>query len=56
MHDVVLGRNVYAVMSSVGFSDIGDTMLALPRVALALDAQRKCFALNVTGGRIKDAP
>jgi hypothetical protein len=43
-------------MSSGGFLGIGDKLLALPWVALALDAQRKCFVLNVTAERVKDAP
>ncbi|WP_321950716.1 PRC-barrel domain-containing protein [Paraburkholderia bannensis] len=56
MLDVQQGRIVYAVMSSGGFLGIGDKLLALPWPALALDAQRKCFVLNVTAARVKDAP
>ncbi|MBN3851763.1 PRC-barrel domain containing protein [Paraburkholderia sp. Ac-20340] len=56
MIDVQQGRIVYAVMSSGGFLGIGDKLLALPWVALALDVERKCFVLNVTGERVKQAP
>jgi len=56
MLDVERGRIAYAVMSSGGFLGIGDKLLALPWAALTLDTTRKCFLLNVTGERVKNAP
>ncbi|WP_322057334.1 PRC-barrel domain-containing protein [Paraburkholderia sp. J63] len=56
MLEVESGRVVYAVMSSGGFLGIGDKLLALPWAALTLDTSRKCFVLNVTAERVKDAP
>ncbi|MCP3718310.1 PRC-barrel domain-containing protein [Paraburkholderia sp. CNPSo 3281] len=56
MLDVERGRIAYAVMSSGGFLGIGDKLLALPWAALTLDTTQKCFVLNVTGERVKNAP
>jgi len=56
MLDIERGRIAYAVMSSGGFLGIGDKLLALPWAALTLDTTRKCFMLNATAERVKNAP
>src|SRR5688572_31169658 len=48
MLDVRSGRIAYAVLSCGGFLGIGDKLFAIPWPALTLDADRKCFILNVT--------
>jgi sporulation protein YlmC with PRC-barrel domain len=56
MLDVGSGRIAYAVLSSGGFLGIGDKLLAIPWHALTLDTQRKCFVLDMTAERVKNAP
>ncbi|QGZ63532.1 PRC-barrel domain-containing protein [Paraburkholderia acidisoli] len=56
MIDVQSGRIAYMVMSSGGFLGIGDKLLAVPWNALTLDADRKCFVLDLTSERVKNAP
>jgi hypothetical protein len=56
MLEVESGRIVYAVMSCGGFLGIGDKLLALPWPALTLDTTHKCFVLNVSAEKIKQAP
>lgn len=56
MLDVQSGRVAYAVLSTGGFLGIGDKLLAIPWNALVLDTSRKCFLLNVSSERVKDAP
>ncbi|MFM0005222.1 MULTISPECIES: PRC-barrel domain-containing protein [Paraburkholderia] len=56
MLDVGSGRVAYAVLSSGGFLGIGDKLLAIPWHALTLDTGRKCFVLNMTAERVKNAP
>jgi sporulation protein YlmC with PRC-barrel domain len=56
MLDVRSGRIAYAVLSSGGFLGIGDKLLAIPWHALTLDTQQKCFVLNMTAERVKNAP
>jgi sporulation protein YlmC with PRC-barrel domain len=47
MIDVPSGRVAYAVLSSGGFLGIGDKLFAIPWRALTLDADNKCFILNI---------
>jgi sporulation protein YlmC with PRC-barrel domain len=56
MLDVQGGRVAYAVLASGGFLGIGNKLLAIPWSALTLDTSRKCFLLNVSAERVKDAP
>lgn len=56
MIDVRSGRVAYAVLSSGGFLGIGDKLFAIPWGALTLDADRKCFVLDVDKDRLKNAP
>ena len=56
MLDVGSGRIAYAVLSTGGFLGIGDKLLAIPWHALTLDTQQKCFVLNMTAERVKNAP
>jgi sporulation protein YlmC with PRC-barrel domain len=56
MLDVRSGRVAYAVLSSGGFLGIGDKLLAIPWHALMLDTERKCFVLNMTAERVRNAP
>jgi sporulation protein YlmC with PRC-barrel domain len=50
------GRIAYVVLSSGGFLGIGNKLLAIPWNALTLDTQQKCFVLNMTAERVKNAP
>jgi sporulation protein YlmC with PRC-barrel domain len=56
MIDVPRGRVAYAVLSSGGFLGIGDKYHAIPWSALTLDADRKCFILDVDKERLQNAP
>jgi len=56
MIDVPSGRVAYAVLSSGGLLGVGDKLFAIPWAALTLDADRKCFVLNVDKQRLRDAP
>jgi len=56
MIDVPTGRVAYAVLSSGGFLGMGDKLFAIPWAALTLDADRKCFILDVDKERLKNAP
>ncbi|MEX3931546.1 PRC-barrel domain-containing protein [Paraburkholderia phymatum] len=56
MLDVRSGRIAYAVLSSGGFLGIGDKLLAIPWSALTLDADRKCFLLDMPTESVKNAP
>ena len=56
MLDVKSGRIAYAVLSSGGFLGIGDRLFAIPWGALTLDADRKCFVLDVDKEKLKAAP
>jgi len=56
MIDVPSGRVAYAVLSSGGFLGIGDKLVAIPWNALTLDADNKCFVLNIDKERLKNAP
>ncbi|MGF6604006.1 sporulation protein YlmC with PRC-barrel domain [Paraburkholderia sp. GAS448] len=54
--DVRGGRIAYAVLSSGGFLGMGDRLFAIPWSALTLDTDEKCFRLDVTADRLKNAP
>ena len=56
MLDVAHGRIAYAVVAFGGFLGIGEKLFAVPWSALTLDANRKCFLLNVPKERLRDAP
>jgi sporulation protein YlmC with PRC-barrel domain len=56
MIDVRRGRVAYAVLSSGGFLGIGDKLFAIQWSALTLDADRKCFVLDVEKARLEAAP
>ena len=54
--DVADGRIVYAVLEFASFLGLGDKVYAVPWLALTLDADNRCFILNVDKRRLKDAP
>lgn len=56
MIDVPTGQVAYAVLSSGGFLGIGDKLFAIPWNVLTLDADDKCFVLNIDKERLKNAP
>ncbi|MBB3262267.1 sporulation protein YlmC with PRC-barrel domain [Paraburkholderia bannensis] len=56
MLDVRGGRIAYAVLSSGGFLGMGEKLHAIPWSALTLDTDEKCFRLDVTADRVKNAP
>lgn len=56
MLDVPSGRIAYAVLSFGGVMGIGDKLFAIPWSALTLDADRKCFVLDIDKDRLKNAP
>lgn len=56
MIDVPRGRVAYAVLAAGGFLGIGEKLFAIPWSALTLDADRKCFVLDVDAERLKNAP
>ena len=56
MLDVASGRIAYAVLSSGGFLGIGDKLLVMPRSALTLDTDNKCFRISATTELIRNAP
>ena len=56
MLDVTTGRIAYAVLSVGGFLGIGERYFAVPWRALTLDAERKCFLLDVEKDALENAP
>lgn len=56
MVDVSRGRIAYAVLSSGGVIGFGDRLYAMPWSALTLDAERRCFILDVDKARLRAAP
>lgn len=56
MIDVRNGRVAYAVLSSGGFLGVGNKLFAIPWSALTLDAERKCFVLDVDKDKLANAP
>jgi sporulation protein YlmC with PRC-barrel domain len=55
MIDVPKGRVAYAVLSFGGFLGMGDKLFAVPWNALILDADEKCFVLDVDKEVLKNA-
>ena len=56
MLDVPRGKIAYAVLSFGGFLGVGNKLFAIPWNALTLNADRKCFVLDVDKERLKKAP
>lgn len=56
MIDVRSGRIAYAVLASSGFLGIGKKLFAIPWNALTLDADRKCFVLDIDKETLSNAP
>ncbi len=56
MIDVASGRIAYAVLASGGVFGIGEKLFAVPWGALVLDADRRCFVLDVDRKRMEEAP
>lgn len=56
MIDVPTGQVAYAVLSSGGFLGIAEKLFAIPWNALTLNADDKCFVLNIDKERLKNAP
>lgn len=56
MLDVTSGKVAYAVLSFGGILGMGDKLFAIPWGALTLDADRKCFVLDVPKDRLQNAP
>lgn len=56
MIDVPSGRVTYAVLAYGGFLGMGDKLFAVPWRALTLNPEEKCFQLNASRDRLKQAP
>lgn len=56
MIDVPSGRIAYAVLASGGVFGIGEKLFAIPWAALTLDADRRCFVMNIDKTRLDAAP
>ena len=56
MLDVGRGQIAYAVLSFGGFLGVGNKLFAVPWSALILDADRKCFVLDVPKEQLETAP
>lgn len=56
MLDVGSARIAYAVLSFGGILGMGDKLFAIPWRTLTMDADRKCFVLNVPKEHLKNAP
>ncbi len=56
MIDVPTGQVAYAVLSCGGFLGMGDKLFAIPWKTLTLDADNKCFVVNLDKERLKNAP
>lgn len=50
------GRISYAVLSFGGFLGMGEKLFAVPWSAMTLDRNKRCFVLDVSKDRLKDAP
>ncbi|MEM5789232.1 MAG: PRC-barrel domain-containing protein [Syntrophobacteraceae bacterium] len=55
MIDLDSGCIAYAVLSFGGFLGLGDKLFAIPIQALSLDEDKKCFILNVSKEKLKNA-
>ncbi|MGH8727571.1 MAG: PRC-barrel domain-containing protein [Burkholderiales bacterium] len=56
MLDMSSGRISYAVLSFGGMLGMGDKLFAIPWNSLELDAENKCFVLDVDKETLKNAP
>lgn len=56
MIDVPSGTIAYAVLACGGVFGIGEKLFAVPWSALALDARRRCFVLDISRERLDQAP
>lgn len=56
MLDVRSGRIAYAVLASSGFLGIGKKLFAIPWSALTLDADNRCFILDIDKETLSNAP
>ena len=56
MLDVRSGRIAYAVLAAGGFMGMGEKYFAIPWSALTLDTDQKCFVLDVSKDKLKNAP
>jgi hypothetical protein len=56
MLDVQSGRVAYAVLAEGGFLGIYCTLHAIPWSALMLDADEKCFFVDMTAEEIRNEP
>lgn len=56
MIDVRTGRVAYAVLSFGGLLGIGNKLFAIPWDVLTLDAQRRCFVLDIDRERLEHSP
>lgn len=56
MLDMRTGKVGYAVMSFGGFFGMGGKLFAVPWNALKLDAEKRCFILDVDNDRLRSAP
>lgn len=50
------GDASYAVISFGGFLGLGDKYFAVPFDAMTLDRENKCYILDISKERLKDAP
>ncbi len=55
MLDLTGGSIAYAVLSTGGVMGVGDKLFAIPWSALTLDADHKCFVLDVSKQRLEHA-
>ncbi|TCU98909.1 PRC-barrel domain-containing protein [Paracandidimonas soli] len=56
MLDMRHGRVSYAVLEFGGFLGMGTSLFAVPWNALTLDTTKKCFVLDASKDRLKQAP
>lgn len=56
MLDVGNGRVAYAVLSFGGLLGMGEKLFAIPWRALTMDADKKCFVLDIQKEHLKNAP
>ena len=56
MLDVPSGRISYAVLACGGVFGIGEKLVVVPWGALTLDAERKCFVLDIDRAGLENSP
>jgi sporulation protein YlmC with PRC-barrel domain len=56
MIDLETGGVAYAVLSFGGFLGVGDKLFAIPWRALRMDAERRCFVLDIDREMLEQAP